>query len=91
MKKKFPLQILGCRIPKDDPMLYQMIEMEKLYCDGFVGAGDGFLLDVLPLVRYLGNSSYKSLSKAVKIRDKLWGQYLPKLKVIYEYTVTNVL
>ena len=74
-------KILGKKLARDDPMLPQVIAMEKKYCQGLTGAGDGMLLDMMPWLRHLGNSSYKTLMEAVDIREKLWGKYIPELKV----------
>ena len=75
------MQILGRKLDRTDPMLPQVISMEKKYCEGLSGAGDGMLLDMMPFLRHLGVKSFKILEEAVRIRKKLWGKYLPDIKV----------
>ena len=63
-------------------MLPQVISMEKKYCEGLTGAGDGMLLDMMPWLRHFGIRSYKILTEAVRIRKMLWAKYLPAIKVV---------
>lgn len=77
----FFFQILGKKLERDDPMLPQVISMERKYCEGLTGAGDGMLLDMMPFLRHFGVKSFKILEEAVRIRKKLWSKYLPEIKV----------
>ena len=59
--------------------------MEKKYCEGLCGAGDGMLLDMMPWLRFFGSTSYKILQEAVRVRKNLWAKHLPHLKVRLTY------
>ena len=74
---------MGKAIDRTDPMLKEVIYFERAYCDGFTGAGDGMLLDMFPWLRHFGNKSYRILKSAVESRRKVWGTYLPELKVCF--------
>lgn len=65
------------------------MSMEKKYCEGLSGAGEGLLLDVLPFLRFFGNKTYKTLCEARNVSNELWGHYLPKLKVRTRVTVLS--
>ena len=69
-------------------MLPQVIAMERKYCEGLCGAGDGMLLDMMPWLRFFGNGSYKILTEAVRVRKNLWAKYLPHIKVRFSADIS---
>ena len=66
------LMLIGERFRSDDEELAMYKRLERLVTTSMTVVGKGVELDVMPWLRFFGNSTYRKLCEAKQVRDELY-------------------
>jgi len=66
------MMLIGVRFRVDDEELAMYKRLERLVKTSMCVSGNGVLLDMMPWLRFFGNSTYRQLCEAKRLRDKLY-------------------
>ncbi|ELU18791.1 hypothetical protein CAPTEDRAFT_184712 [Capitella teleta] len=71
--------LMNRKFEKTDKEFKLITEMERLLMSSIAPSGEGVELDILPWLRYFGNSTFKKLKLQAQHRDELWSMIKPRI------------